>query len=904
MKPSLFIIDGTALAYRAHFAFIKNPLINSKGQHTSALYGVISSFLKIYEDHHPDYIAISFDTARENFRHTLYPQYKANRPPTPQELVSQLGAIRQFFSLIGVDDIHLAGYEADDIIGTLAKRFSKDFSVVIVSKDKDFAQLVDENISLYDHKENKFITIPDIIDKYEIKPSQFIDYLALIGDSSDNIPGAKGIGPKTAVKWLTQFPDIDSLYAQIESQPESKDREKLIAYKDDVYLSKKLATIDTNAPLSLLNINDFAFHIEKLSDALPLLKEYELRHLVTKIESLSTFTEINLFDDSQSACALPKYTLIADIDHLKTVLNATHSTVVAIDTETTGLDTFTADLVGISFCFDSKNAYYIPLRHIFADNLKIPEVIDTLIPFLHNKTIVGHNIKYDMQILLRYGLSIEDIGCENIFDTMLAAYILNPGTLYYSLDDCSKRELNHEMTPISALIGSGKKQITFDSVEVQKACEYSADDAFVTYSLYHIYIARLKQSQLYDLYTQIEIPLIFTLNYMEMQGVSINTKELKSLNIEIAEQIKTLQEQIYETAGEVFNINSPQKLAEMLFQKLSLPSQKKTKTGYSTDIEVLEVLAEDYEIARLLIDYRRLSKIQNTYVETLPQLVNPITHRVHTSFNQTVTSTGRLSSSSPNLQNIPVRTPLGKRIRTAFCADEDSVIISADYSQIELRIFACLSGDNAMLNAISKGEDIHTNTASIIFGKPPDQIESDERKKAKVINFGIIYGMGAFSLSKELSIELPEARDFIQNYFAHFPTIKDYIDRQKYAAHQNGYVETLYHRRLYLPSIRSTNQKIVAEAERVAVNMPIQGTSADIIKIAMNNIYHKIKRDDNIRMLIQVHDELVFQVHNEAVDRACELIRKEMEDVLTGKYREKALLKVDIGIGKNWAEAH
>jgi len=926
MNANFFIIDGTALAYRAHFAFIKNPLINSKGQHTSALYGVISSFLKIYEDHHPQYIAISFDTHHKTFRHQMFDGYKANRPKTPDELLSQLDAITRFFTLIGIHDINQPGFEADDIIGTLATRFSKDFSVAIVSKDKDFAQLVNENISIYDHKENKFITTAEIVDKYEVNPSQFIDYLALIGDSSDNIPGAKGIGPKTAVKWLKLFSDIETLYDSIGKQPPTSDREKLINSKDDVFLSKKLATIDVNVPLGDLSLKSFAFDPRNLTNAVELLREYELKRLIPKIENFS-YSLFSSFDDSLGSQSFPssvgtpfvvsdteltpkipaQYTLICDITHLHTVLNTTQSKTIAIDTETTGLNTFTAELVGISFCFDHQNAYYIPLKHVFADNLNTSEVIATLKPFLKNKTIIGHNIKYDMQILDRYDLSLENIigsSYQNLFDTMLAAYILDPGLIYFSLDDCSKRELNHTMTPISTLIGSGKKQITFDSVEVETACKYSAEDAFIAHTLYQIYHKRLKDTNLYDLYTQIEIPLVFTLSYMEKQGVKINTQELLCLNKELAQQIESLKLQIYEMAGMTFNINSPQQLAEVLFQKMGLPTQKKTKTGYSIDREVLEVLSEQYEIARHLIEYRQLTKLQNTYVETLPQLINPLTHRLHTSFNQTITSTGRLSSSAPNLQNIPIRTPLGKRIRAAFIADKDCSIISADYSQIELRIFACLSDDTAMLHAIKSGEDIHTNTASIIYGIPLNQVDSSQRKRAKSINFGIIYGMGAYSLSKELSIEVPEAKEFIADYFAHFPTIKSYIDRQKQAAHHNGYVETLYHRRLYLPAINSTNQGVIAEAERIAVNMPIQGTAADIIKIAMNRIYARIKDRTDIRMLVQVHDELVFQVHDSVVNEACTLIKQEMENVLTDDYKDKVLLKVDIGVGKNWAESH
>jgi len=912
MKENLIIFDGTALAYRSHFAFINNPLINSKGQHTSALVGVINSFIKVYETFQPKYVAISFDGKEKTFRHEKYPLYKANRPKTPIELVSQLDAIYQFFTLIGINNVASSGFEADDAIGTIAKQFSNFFNVVIVSKDKDFAQLVDENICLYDDKENKFFREADIVDKYEVKPKQFIDYLALVGDSSDNIPGAKGIGPKTAVKWLHQFGDIETIYAKIDNLPNSKDKEKLIASRDDVLLSKELATIRTDVPLDITQ-EAFAFSSSNFTGANSLLQEYELTYILNRLKklvgdgpvrpvSVST-TQPSLFTVDHNRQPLqnqPTFTCIHSLTQLQSIISSCTTNTIALDTETTSLDTFVAEIVGISLCFDSSVAYYIPLGHTFAENLDVKEVLATIKAHLQNKVIIGHNLKYDMQILDKYG----DINPLSIFDTMLAAYILDPGYNEYSLDDCAKRELNYTMTPISDLIGKGKKQVSFATVELERATEYAAEDAWATFNLYEIYLKRLKETNLYELYTQIELPLVFTLSYLEKQGVGINTAELAKLDHEISQQLKVVIEQIFTIASETFNLNSPKKLADILFQKLHLQPTQKTKTGYSTNIEVLEKLAEKHEIARLIIEYRQLSKLQNTYIQSLPQLVNTKTCRVHSSFNQTITSTGRLSSSNPNLQNIPIRTEIGKKIRAAFQAKEGFYIVSADYSQIELRIFAALSGDTAMLTAIKNGEDIHTNTAAIVFNKPKDQIDSSERRKAKVINFGIIYGMGAFSLSKELGITMQEGKQFINDYFAHFPTIKAYIESQKALARKNDWVETIYHRKLFLHGIHSTNHIQVAEAERIAINMPIQGTAADIIKIAMNNIYAKIKDRADIKMIIQVHDELVFEVAEEALQEACTLIKQEMEGVLTGEYKEKVNLKVDVGYGKNWAEAH
>jgi len=503
--------------------------------------------------------------------------------------------------------------------------------------------------------------------------------------------------------------------------------------------------------------------------------------------------------------------------------------------------------------------------------------------------------------------NIEDIQeahpTTHVFDTMLAAYLLDPGKIYYSLEDCAKRELNYAMIPITDLIGKGKKQVSFSVVEVEKACDYAAEDAYITFVLYGIYEKRLRSLNLNELYYGIEVPLIFTLGYMEKQGVSINVAELKRMNTEITIQLEALIKQIYDIAGEEFNINSTQQLSSILFDKLQIEPVKKTQTGYSTDVEVLEILAEKHDIAKLLREYRHLSKMKNTYIEALPELVNPFTKRVHSSFNQTVTSTGRLSCTHPNLQNIPIKTELGKKIRKAFFCSDDKLIISADYSQIELRIFAMLSEDESMINAFKEGVDIHTSTASVIFKKDNDKIDATERRKAKVINFGIIYGMGAKNLSKELSIPYSEGKEFIDNYFSHFPTIKSFIDKQKINAHQNKWVETIYRRRLYLTGINSSDSRLTSEAERVAVNMPIQGSAADIIKIAMNNIYRKIKNRDDIKMLIQVHDELVFEVKKTCLEEAVNLIKNEMENALMEEYRKIVPMVVDIGYGKNWDEA-
>ncbi|MCL2065511.1 MAG: DNA polymerase I [Candidatus Cloacimonetes bacterium] len=932
MKKKLFILDGTALAYRAHFAFIKNPLINTKGQHTSALYGIISSFLKIYDDFKPEYIAIAFDSKDKTFRHDLFSDYKANRPPMPDELISQMSAMHTFFGLAGVKELTISGVEADDLIGSLSKRFENTFDIVIVSGDKDFAQLVNENICLYDPKNNEFLKENDIFTKYEIKPSQFIDYLSLVGDSSDNIPGAKGIGPKTAVKLLNTYENIDLLYEKIDNLSNCKEKEKLLTSKENVFLSKILATIKTDIDLKDINENNIFFEFKNLLNVLDFLDNYELRNLKNSIKKRQTtqgifdIEEISVTDKNvenndsisseskiknEESAEIKNFTLIQNIDHLNSIICACKSEIIAVDTETTSKNSMIAELVGISFCFSEKEAFYMPLGHSFAENLNTDEVLSVFKNFLIGKIIIGHNLKYDIQVLYSYGFEIEKIISDktnsnlftdcNIFDTMLAAYLLDPGKNEYSLDDCAKRELGYVMKPISDLIGKGKKQISFAMVNVHEACEYAAEDAWITYCLYKIYEKRLLALNLYDLFINIEIPLIFTLAYMEKQGVNIDVFELNKLNEEVSNQIEVLIQKIYQSAGEVFNINSPQQLSHILFEKLKIDPLKKIKTGFSTDIEVLESLADKHEIARLMIDYRHLTKMKNTYIESLPTLVNPQTKRIHTSFNQTITSTGRLSSSNPNLQNIPIKTDLGKKIRNTFTTSNDKLIISADYSQIELRLLAILSNDESMINAFKQDIDIHTNTAAKVFKKDKENVDKNERRKAKAINFGIIYGMGANSLSKELSIGLAEAKDFINNYFNHFPTIQSFIENQKRKAHQNGYVETIYHRRLYLNEINTQNQRLVSEAERIAINMPIQGSAADIIKIAMINIYQKIKNRNDLKMLIQVHDELVFEVEKESLAAAISLIRSEMENALLSEYRSIVPLVVDIEYNHSWA---
>lgn len=927
MRPTLYLIDGTALLYRSYYAFIAKPLVNSKGQHTSAIFGVIGSFLRLLELKSADHIMISFDRKAATFRHELSEAYKATRPPMPEDLISQVEPVKQFFELIGLPEISLDGYEADDVLATLAERYKAAYDVVLVTSDKDFSQLVEPGVSIWDPAKDLTLDPEGVFAKFGVQPAQFIDYLALVGDSSDNIPGVKGIGPKGAVDLLTSFGSLDGIYQDLDRVPE-KYRGKLAADRDAAYLSRTLATIIRDVPIATTELR--TFHPSALFKAADFLSQYELLNLKRQVENrygkavikedtatqqADIFTVASDADptnsssaDSDPATAKPSasssrfITRLADPTSFKSLLHELQSAnSVSIDTETDSIDPVKASLVGISLCWNALEAWYLPLGHQLQDNLLFSEVGPALSRALEGKLLIGHNLKYDLIVLERHGWKISN----PIFDTMLAAYVLEPGTNQYSLDACAARELHHEMIPISAIIGSGKNQITFDLADLEKASEYAAEDAWAAFQLEPIYRRRLDFTGLSPLYFEIELPLIRVLKRMEQNGVALDTTILRELSGSINTELKRLTDLIYDYAGYQFNLNSTQQLAKLLFEEKKLPTKKKTKSGFSTDNAVLEELADDFEIARLLIQYRMLSKLESTYVSTLPRLIDPSDQRVHSSFNQTVASTGRLSSSNPNLQNIPIRTELGRQIRKAFVASgPDRVILAADYSQIELRLLALFSTDEVLLKAFRDGLDIHRQTAAYIHSKPIEAVTSDERRGAKTINFGLLYGMGQKKLSRELGISLAEAKDMIRNYFERFPTIREYIRSCIDLARQNRYCETLFGRKLYLPNINSANQGLKSEAERVSVNMPIQGTAADLIKIAMLDIHKRVEADDGIRMILQVHDELVFDVLASREDEASKLIRSAMENALPEQYRSIISLQTDIGVGKNWFEAH
>jgi DNA polymerase-1 len=906
MRPRVYLIDGTAIVYRSYYAFVKRPLVNSQGQNTSAIFGTVNSFLRLVETYKPDRVAVAFDRKEPTFRHTMDPNYKANRPPMPDDLVSQLAPIVKFFHEISVPEFSCPGFEADDVIATLAEKYKADHDVVLVTSDKDYSQLVDDHVILFDPFKEIELNTDGIHEKYGLTPGQFIDYLALVGDTSDNIPGAMGIGPTTAVKLLSEFGDIDTLYTSLDSVKPEGVRQKLIASRDNVYLSRKLAAIVRDVPLDVPPDDALDFHTSDLSRARGLLTDFELNSLIKRLPVEDDL--FSMFDDDTPAEALTSpqvpftWRLVNTPEAFAEVCEQLRAhDPVSIDTETTGLDTLTAEIVGISLCWEESGGCYLSLAHAMADNLPATLVLNGLREALRGKTLIAHNWKYDCEVFRHAGWTIDN----PFFDTMLAAYLVEPGEYQYKLDNCAYREFGHRMIPIGELIGTGKNQIGFEMVDPQTAAKYSTEDAVMAFRLATVYRERLRKLELERVFNEIETPLVPVLAEMERTGVFIDTHVLSDISRRTQEQIGRLTERIYELSGEPFNLNSTQQLGKVLFETLHLPTGKKTKTGWSTDNEVLEKLAPEHEIVRLIMEYRQLAKLESTYTTALPKLVSPVTGRVHSSFNQTVASTGRLSSSNPNLQNIPVRTSLGREIRRAFVAGTPGwKILSADYSQIELRILAMLSRDANLVTAFTSGEDIHTRTAARIFDLSPEQVTSDERRKAKIINFGIIYGMGAVRLANELEIPQKDAKAFIDHYFETFPTIRDFLQNQVLLARQKGYAETIFGRKLFLPDLQSSNQRMLGDAERIAVNMPIQGSAADIIKRAMIDVHARIAGNDRVRMLIQVHDELVFEVEPDFADEAKHIVNDCMTGALPPEFAGIVPLTVETGIGDNWDEAH
>ncbi|MEC7641021.1 MAG: DNA polymerase I [Nitrospinota bacterium] len=889
---TLYLIDGSSYIFRAFFA-IRQILSNSKGLPTNALYGFVNMLQKVIRDERPDYLAVVFDTKEKTFRHRIYSQYKANRTEPPDELVPQFPYFDPLVQAYDIVSLSKAGYEADDIIGTLARQGKEEgFKVTIVSGDKDMMQLIGPRIQMLDTMKNKVFGETDVAEKFGVGPDQVIEVMALMGDSSDNIPGVAGVGLKTAATLIQTFGSVDNLYKNIDQVDKKSLREKLVKDKDNALLSRRLVTIDTGVKLHC--------RVEDLQ--LKGVDHEKLRKIFRELEFTSLLNEFGGEPERQreSGAAPHRYQTILSERGFSKLLKQLPKEF-AFDLETTSKYPTQAELVGISFAFKNHEAYYIPLAHRYLgvpDQLDKKHVLKKLKPILENPKVkkYGQNIKYE-KIVLHYN-GIELAGID--FDSMIASYVINPSKRNHNLDDLAMEYLQHKTIEYKEVAGTGAKEIGFDEVEIGKAAEYAAEDSDVTWLLSKK-LKTLLADENFALFRDLEIPLIDTLAEMEINGVLLDKVFLEKLSKKIEKDLVRYEKEIYESAGEEFNINSPKQLAPILFEKLGLPVIKKTKTGYSTDVSVLEELAGYHELPEKILGYRQLAKLKSTYVDALPREINPKTGRVHTSFNQTVAATGRLSSSDPNLQNIPIRSDIGREIRKAFIVESKKEMLSADYSQIELRILAHLSADPALVKAFKKNEDVHARTAAEIFGTSLDRVDTSARRMAKAVNFGIVYGLSAFGLSRQLSISPKEAKAFIDQYFELYKNVKTFMNKTIENTRAWGYTKTLMNRKRYLPDINSKNKQVRSAAERVAINSPVQGSAADIIKGAMICIHQKLKKEKlGSKMILQVHDELVFECVPKEKKKMEALVVQEMEKV----YPLKVPLVVDVGWGKNWDEAH
>jgi len=906
-KPLLVLFDGNNIIHRAFHAFATSrPLTVSKtGEVISAVYVFALMLLKIINELKPTCYAIAFDTKAPTFRHQMFAQYKAHRPPTPSELVNQLGRVRQLVEAFHIPIYELDGYEADDVLGSLSQQASQqDIDTIIVTGDADAMQLVSPHVKVLYPKPRGSFSNTDLYDeaavnqKYGIKPEHITDFKALKGDPSDNIPGVPGIGEKTAVKLIQQFGTIDEIYAHIDEVTPPKLQALLRQNEATARQSKELATIVTQTPVTF-NLYDCQISHYDRNQVTELFRELEFFSLLPKLPEAEeaapeTTAQIKTKPPPQADYHIVNTT--PALDELLNRLSAAKS--FAFDLETTSLNAMSAEMVGISLSPAPGEAYYIPVGHVGwgqVEQLPLKQVTERLKPPLEDATLakLAHNGKYDMTVLTEYGVSVNNL----TFDTMVAAYLLCEKSL--GLKALAFNKLGVEMTPITALIGSGAKQISMSQVEVKLAADYACTDADMTRQLTELLKAELHQQGLWQLFSEVEMPLVPVLIHMERSGVALDRDLLRDMSHRLGEQILNLEAEVYNSVGHQFNINSPQQLSSVLFQELGLPPTRKTKSGYSTGAAVLEELRGVHPIIEFILEYRQLAKLKSTYIDALPSLINPKTGRVHTSFNQTRTATGRLSSSEPNLQNIPVRGEVGKEVRQAFIAPPGSSLLAGDYSQIDLRALAHLSQDPSLLSAFHNDEDIHSVTAAQLFGVDTSQVTPDMRRLAKTVNFGVIYGMSEYGLEQATELSREEASRFITDYFDKYPGVKQYLDSTKQQAREKGYVQTLLGRRRSILEIGSSNRQVREAAERMAINMPVQGTSADIIKVAMINLYQEMnKRQLKSKMVLQVHDELIFEVPKEEL----ELIRQLVPQIMSTALELSLPLKVDIKIGNNWGQ--
>ena len=889
-NKTLYLIDGSAYIYRAYHAI--RSLTNSKGLPTNAAFGFTRMLIKLIEDRSPEYVVMFFDAKGPTFRHEIYQDYKANRPSMPEDLSIQVPYIKDITHGFNIPVVEMQGFEADDLIGTFKCQAEKaGFFVVMVTGDKDFVQLVTDNAVIWDPMKEKNIDIHTVRDEFGVEPHQMIDVMALSGDASDNIPGVPGIGPKTALSLIKTFGTMERLYDRVHTITKKKQHENLVQHKDQAFLSKKLVKIHIDVPFPFKPEN-FKYTTPDNNKLSKLFKHLEFRQLQQDFPKPSDLSKKN-------------YRAICDMSTLFDLIRQLETAeMFAIDTETTSKDPMKAKLVGVSFSMKPNEAFYIPCAHDYSEapaQLELKTVLSQLKPVLENPDVkkIGQNVKYDWMVLKRHGINLVGV----IFDTMLASYLINPSKRAHNLNQIALDFLDHKTMTYKEISGKGKKDVSFAQIPLEKAVPYSCEDADITLMAYHVLMPLIDKAGLMELYNNVELPLVPVLMNMEMTGICVDREKLADLSKSFEHQLEQLESMIYSIAGEVFNIKSSQQLGKILFEKLQLPVQKKTrkKTGYSTDVNVLTVLAGKHELPELVLRHRTLSKLKSTYTDALLDLVHPETGRIHTSFNQTVTATGRLSSSDPNLQNIPIRTDEGMEIRKAFVPRKGWILVSADYSQIELRILAHYADDDILIKAFENDEDIHTRTATEVFQVFPSFVTSELRRQAKVINFGIVYGMSPFGLSKELGISQKMAKTYIDNYFARYKGVKRFVDQTISDARKAKKTSTLLGRIRPLPDINSSNKVVREFAERTAINTPIQGTAADLIKLAMIRVDAAFREGGlNSAMLLSVHDEIVFEVPPSELASVKVLVKEIME----GIWNLKVPLKVNLSSGDNWAEVH
>ncbi|MCX7545256.1 DNA polymerase I [Marinicella gelatinilytica] len=887
-NKTLYLVDGSSYLYRAFFVPNLRRLTSSDGHPTGVIYGVSNMIQRMLDEYKPEYMAVVFDAKGKTFRHDMYADYKATRPPMPDELRMQLQPTKDVIKAMGIPLIEVPHVEADDVIGTLAKQAeSQGIETLVSTSDKDLAQLVSKHVTLVNTMSDTVMDEVGVFEKFGVRPSQIIDYLALIGDSSDNIPGVNKVGPKTAVKWLDEYKTVDNIINNA-SDFKGKVGEYLREGIDQLKLSRELVVIKQDCDVNY-EMGDFEIGQKDIKSLNEIGQKFNMKR----------FAELSEDSDQSESKVKVDYACVTDIKDLKNYLKKVEKTgIVAVDLETTSLQPIAADIVGMSLCCEDNQAIYIPMAHNEdTQQLAVNDVLQIVLPVLKTVDVIGQHFKYDLNVLSNYGQKIDSLA----FDTMLESYVLDPAANRHDMDTLANIHLNRQTIKYEDVCGKGVKQIAFADVPIKQAVDYAAEDADITWQLHHKLWGDLKEQPQCAVFTEMEMPLVEVLASMEQTGVLIDKAELDKQSQELGEQLIGLEQKAFKSAGKEFNLGSPKQLQQILFEEQGIPVKKKTPGGQpSTAEDVLHDLAADYELPEIILEHRSLSKLKSTYTDKLPLEISPKTGRVHTSYHQAVTSTGRLSSANPNLQNIPIRTEEGRKIRKAFIAEDGWHVVAADYSQIELRIMAHLSQDEQLLKAFKDGIDIHSQTASQVFDVALEAVDSSQRRAAKAINFGLMYGMSAFGLSKQLHVSRKEASGYMKQYFNQFPKVEAFIEGIKEQALEQGYLDTLFGRRLYFPDINNRNARVRAGAERAAINAPMQGTAADIIKKAMLAVYQGIKNADDIKLIMQVHDELVFEVKQESAKQWSKKIKDIMESVVT----LDVPLEVEYGIGENWDEAH